>query len=392
MRTSRITAWATVAAVWFGGSEAAHADNTAVWLLKDINSARANGMGNCVVTMVSEESAYYNPASLGLWHLDKTFSFVAPHSTKWIPELADDFRLKSWSVSAGASKKLLRRSSPGETNLSFGLAYSVTRLSYGEFALTGETGIVLERYYPYDAAHCLAVGFGYERKVRIGIGYAIKFVDSRLAVMGAGADQDDGHGDGTAHQLGLMVSVPIHKLSSTGEALGESSNGQTAVEVTPTIAYVLDNLGSGMQYFDVSQSDDFPKLSRMGLSVLVAFTRDGCEFGSLRGSVESEKLHVDEATSQLKLGLEVGALKALFLRFGGFEPEGSHETLATFGAGLRLRPLFDSRARGNDTSDDRGFGDYLRRHLDVGVDYARYASNEDNSYSKTWFYALSLTF
>jgi hypothetical protein len=63
----------------------------------------------------------------------------------------------------------------------------------------------------------------------------------------------------------------------------------------------------------------------------------------------------------------------------------------TYGAGLRLRPLFERGSPGGGSTGVSGVGDYVRRNIDVGIDFARYASQRGNGYSKTWFYAISLS-
>jgi hypothetical protein len=355
--------------------------------LRDVNSARANGMGGCVVTTVGEESAYYNPASVGLLHLDKTVSFVAPHSTKWIPELTDDFRLESWSASVCMSRKPFKTPAPEPKTIALGLSYSHTRMSHGTFTRMDEIGNVIGRYENYDAAHCLAIGFGYRHKVHLGLGYAIKFVDQRYSDYGSGPER----ADGTAHQLGLLLELPLRELLPADLPHDDSLAGRTEVQITPTIAYVLDNLGRGMGYMEGEAYDDFPKMSRAGFSMLVAVVSGSREYCSLRGSLESEKLLVGDEPSQMKMGLEVGIRRALFLRVGKFESEGSNNQVPTYGFGFRLRGLLDGGRQVNDANSDGGFGAYFARHVDLAIDYAKYGNPDDNGLSKTWFYAVSLS-
>ena len=374
-----------------GTSEPLKAQETAVSFLRIVNSPRANGMGGCVVTMVSEESAYYNPASIGLLHLDKAVSFVVPHSTKWFPEMADDIRLKSWSVSVGASQRLFEKSATGQENISLGFAYSHTALNYGTFLRTSEHGDTLGLFESYDAVKCLAIGFGWQRKVRIGFGYAIKFIDSRLAPQGAGAEAGSGSADGTAHQFGLMVELPIHELTADDEPHNDASAGRTETKITPTFACVFDNLGKDMRYIDADQSDKLPKMSRVGLSVLVAVDSAGREYYSFRGSVEWEKLLVGNSPDQAKAGLEVGVLRTLFGRIGLLGFDEASERLTTYGLGFRLRGFLDAVFQDNAADEDRDFGAYFARHIDFAVDYAKYGSRDGNDLSKTWFYAISVS-
>jgi hypothetical protein len=348
-------------------------------------------MGGCVVTMVSEESAYYNPASIGLLHLDKTVSFVVPHSTKWLPEEAYDLRLNSWNVSVGASRRLLKKSTSGQDNISLGLAFTHTTLNYGTFVRTGETGNVIDQFESYDAANCLAVGFGYQHKLRIGFGYAIKFIDSRLGVMGEGMEAGSGVADGTAHQFGLMVELPIHEMIAGDAPRNDTSNGHTELRFTPALACVFDNLGKNMTYIDAAQSDELPKIRRVGLSMLVAAASGSKEYCSFRGSLEWEQLLIGDSPVLAKAGVEIGILGAFFARRGSLELDGTGSKLSTYGLGFRLRGLLRNVTEDKAGYEDRSFGAYFARHFDVAVDYAKYGSQENNSNSKTWFCAISVS-
>ncbi len=367
------------------------AQDAAVTFLGIVHSARANGMGSCVVTMVSEESAYYNPASAGLLHLDKTVAFVAPHSTKWLPETADDLRLKSWSASVCVSRKPFQKQDPKEANFSVGLAYSYATLNYGMFESINENGTAIGQFEAYDAVKCLTVGLGYRHKVRVGLGYAIKFIESHLAPQGAGAEAGSGSADGTAHQLGLIAELPFHELAAGDRSSDQTTAGRTELQATPTFAYVLDNLGKDLNYADAAQSDKLPRLSRLGFSLPLAIVSDGKEYCSFRGVMEWEKLQVDDVPILEKKGLEVGILRALFLRIGQFDTYGAPGQLSTYGAGFRLRGLLNGGRQFNETNDNGDFGVYLKQHVDLAVDYARYGNPKDNNYSKTWFYAISVS-
>ena len=367
------------------------AQGTGVNFLRIVNSPRANGMGGCVVTMVSEESAYYNPASIGLLHLDKAVSVVAPHSTKWVPEWADDLRLKSWSVSAGVSRKLLEKSGSGQDKISFGLAYSYATLNYGTFVRAGETGGIISRYESYDAASCLAVGFGWQHKVRIGIGYAIKFIDSRLGEWGAGMEAGNGNADGTAHQFGLMIALPIHELIASDAPSHDAPAMKTEIKVTPIFACVFDNLGKDLEYADGTISAKLPKMRRVGLSMLAAAASGSKEYCSFRGSLEWEKLLVGDAPGLMKAGVEAGIWGAFFARRGLLEFDEVGDRLSTYGLGFRLRGLLNEVSSDSSESETGGLGAYFARHFDLTVDYAKYGSQSGNNLSKTWFYAISVS-
>ena len=368
-------------------SPQAGAQVTALDFLRLVNSARANGMGGCVVTLVSEESAYYNPGSVGLFHLDKVVSFVGPHRTKWFPELADDLRLTSWSASVGGSSRMFRKPGQGRDNLSVGVAFSRTRMSYGTYTQLDEIGNIVGEYEPFDAANCLAIGFGWERTVRIGLGYAIKLLHSDL-----GHPQVGRSADAVAHQFGVLVEVPMYDLVKQDSSNESLASDEAQIRVTPTIAYVLDNVGNGITYREATRTYKLPKMSRLGVSIRGALASYRKEYCSLRGSVQIEKPYVGEHHRLANLGLEAGALKSFFVRIGSTEVEGAKDNLFTWGLGFHLGGLFDWCGVRRCGEDGHGFRAYLARHFDLAVDYAKWSKVEDNQWSNTWFYAVSLSF
>lgn len=209
--------------------------------------------------------------------------------------------------------------------------------------------------------------------------------------MGAGMEAGSGNADGTAHQLGLMVELPIHKLIACDEPQAEPSAGRTEIEVTPAFAYVLDNLGRDIRYIDAAQSDELPRMSRTGLSVLVAAVSGDKEYCSIRGSLEWEKPLIGDSPVLARAGVEIGILGAFFARRGLLEFNEVDSRLSTYGLGFRLRGLLNELLQGNRADDSCSLGAYLARHFDLAVDYAKYGSQDGNAFSKTWFYAISVS-
>ena len=94
-----------------------------VSFLTIVDSPRGNGMGGCVVNLVDEQSALYNPGALGLFHLDRTLAISVPYKNKWLPDLADDMYIRTQGLSGGLSYDLLQPDNSSVLNLSLGLAY-----------------------------------------------------------------------------------------------------------------------------------------------------------------------------------------------------------------------------------------------------------------------------
>jgi hypothetical protein len=66
--------------------------------LRLVNSPRAVGMGSGALLLVDQESVFYNPSAMALYHLNARISATSPFGTAWFPELVDDFRLRSASL------------------------------------------------------------------------------------------------------------------------------------------------------------------------------------------------------------------------------------------------------------------------------------------------------
>jgi len=375
------------------GDASESVSDAGVLFLRISHSARANGMGECVVNMVNEESVLYNPGSLGLLHLRKVFAVTAPIKTKWLPELTDDLRLKTFNLSGGLSTQRIGSKPHKKLNFALALAYSTVRLDYGSIVLTGETssdsiGVV----HPYDKADCYTVAGAVEYYVRIGIGYTYKRIHSELGVVGAGQEVGHGDGKGTAHDYGVVVEFPIGELVSSSLQTGDTSKHNLGLALTPSVAFTKANIGSGIKYKDAAQADRLPKVSRLGLSVYSAIKIGKATLGSLLLAVEKEKdLFGDKAEMQ-KRGLELGIFGMVYLRVGKYDDDAGevHTNTSGFGVSLggaiawlenleilRLKDDFVGRAVGN---------------LDLTFDYAKYGDDPDHPLSNTKFLGLSFSF
>jgi len=247
--------------------------NAAVLSLTNINSPRANGMGGCVANLVDEQSGYYNPGALGLFHLKRIAAFSAPNNTRWLPELSDDFRLKTWSASLGGSYQLLTRSTGKRFNISLGLAYSRMKMEWGTFSRTFETPEPIGTIETYDKVNTYSLGVAVEYYARLGVGYSIKKIHSQFSVPGAGTETGVGTTEGDAHDYGIILQLPIHSFFKEGMVVGRDSEVRWNLEFTPSIAYVKSNIGEDIYYIDLYQADPLPKTSRTGISLTGAIAR-----------------------------------------------------------------------------------------------------------------------
>ena len=108
-----------------------HASEAAVLVLQIVNSARAAGMGNCVVNLADEGAPLYNPGALGVFHLNKYIGTSLPLNSEWLPEVIGTIKLRSVAFSGGFAIPLRRTKSGIAPRMALAAAYSRVKLSFG---------------------------------------------------------------------------------------------------------------------------------------------------------------------------------------------------------------------------------------------------------------------
>jgi len=389
MRSRQYVLWLGFSIIAAGYAAPGRADISyrgGVQFLRIVNSPEANGMGTCGVNQVNEESAYYNPGALGLFHLHKVVAMTLPNNTKWVPDLADDIRLKTWHASGGMTDRLMTGRPEGRFNASLGLAYSYARLDYGEFLEVDPYGQVVSTYEAYEASRCYTVALGVEYYLRLGVGYTFKKIETKLTDQGAGAERVLAFARGDAHDYGLIVELPLHSWFTNGIGLHGSLERQVRLRVTSSFAYVRSNVGDDLEYVDAAQSDPLPTLKRIGFSAAGALDWNEKECLAIRGVVETETLLLGDRPKATKKGVELGALGIAYFRLGGTDDVMINGT--TWGLGFRLRGVFQWLRLTERPQYTRGLLGYLVRHFDLSFDFARWRGVG----GKTEFMRLAVSF
>ena len=198
-----------------------------------VNSARANGMGGCTIDLVSEESALYNPAGVGLFHLSRTIAIAWPQSTKWLPTLTDDLRLKSYTLSAGMSSQRLHWVKDPLLNVSLAFAFSRLELDYRSPAIP----YVSRERTQCDRADCYTIALGADYLIRVGIGYTYKRITTGIM---DSPDSYSSYSVPNGEDVGITVELPLWRVwrSKHPQKLLEPP---PAVQITPRYTYVIAN-------------------------------------------------------------------------------------------------------------------------------------------------------
>jgi len=350
-----------------------------------VNSPRANGLGRCSINLVDEQSPLNNPGALGLFHLEKIFAASLPSNTKWLPNFADDIRLKTTGISGGVSYQLFNPVADVGYNFSFGLAY---------FQKTFELAIPFGERDPgefnyinrYDRAdyYSLGLGFQLERFCRVGIGLTYKQILSELSA------PMDFEARSTPFDLGIIVELPLMGVLQPANAKSASRDNGPRFELAASFAFIQSNMGDDIAYDGDDYTDPLPESRRMGISIHSALHRGVATIGSGRliGEIEED----NKPDNVLKGGLELGLLNIVFLRGGHYDDDqgGVHHT--TLGLGLSLNGVIAWLEELDSIQLQDDVMGRLIRNFNVSFDYARFfAEGEEQAVDNTEFFKFNIS-
>jgi len=293
--------------------------------LRMVNQPVSNAMGDCAINFMGEGSALYNPGSLGLYHLEKSFSIAFPHSTEYAPQFFNELYLKSFSISLGTLIKHTAKTEKGFSGMSVGFSYSRLAFDYGLSSRVGEYGEDLGTYKPYDQADYITFGFGIDYCIKAGIGTTYKRIKSVL--------NDDLRSDGNAFDIGIIIELPIEKFIKHNNNYAPKFN-KFKFEVKPTIALVVSNLGKGLSYIDADQDDPLPKLFKFGLSSYQSLKFKKSVMLSSKFIYEHNRDLKGRPDMINKFGIELGLVDIVFIRLGKYTQDALNEDVKTRGFGL----------------------------------------------------------
>jgi hypothetical protein len=150
---------------------------TAVPFLIIPNSPEGNGMGGIAASLISDNaiSTISNPAQLGIFSLNDFFnaSTYTP-KTPW----ANGISLDATALNAGINlKKYLDLPTP----ISFGVGYSRVYFDLGNVNYTSpDNPQTIAAEHEYEKSDNLSFGIGIDYKVKLGLGYSSKWINSKL--------------------------------------------------------------------------------------------------------------------------------------------------------------------------------------------------------------------
>lgn len=234
-------------------------------------SAETNGMGGASASVISDNAlaTIANPAQLGLFSLDNRFNagtFLT--KTSW-PSGFQATNNSIFATAMNAGLKLNRWLSL-PVPFSFGAGYSRVYMDQNNFEVIPFGGPkIISLWQALQTMQSLTLSFGLDYWVRLGFGYNLKWISSKLTSAYPTIDVGPAEGNAAAHDYGLLLDIPVVKILSKLKG-SEIKAGRTLSPVFDlSIAYAGRNIGDGIHYIDPANTDPFPREAVMGLSTVI---------------------------------------------------------------------------------------------------------------------------
>ncbi len=338
-----------------------------------VNSPRAVGMGSGALLLTDQESIFYNPSAMALYHLNANASATSPFGTAWIPILTDDFRLRSASLTYSFMRNQAKTSA-------FSLGLLFQRFSYGQVATLNMSGQPNGTSKPRDMAVGLTLGYAKTGAFKYGFGITTRYINSNLK--GSGGDLfTNATASAILIDAAAMIEVPI-----TG-----SKTEEKQVSLRASVLQTL--IGSNLTFIQVKNADPSPKINQFGAALSAHWGPPNLRSMSLLASAQLDR-DVSGATNNLsattRAGLEVGFYEMVYGRIGAFSSDSGEPLLKSFGAGFSLngflKLIHHNQLDATVANNDFPFW----RSVDVRFDYAKIRTLNNLAISGTKFWKVSI--
>ena len=301
-----LTVTITMTAAWWGPSPAYK-------FLNEPATPEVVALGGCSTTRTDAEAGLYNPAALGVFHLENKCAVSFPlHGTPVLP-LTDEAYTASQSVSAGLSLSQLGLAPEHGPNLSFAFGYARSEKHWGELpgSISGYgDDFIVEQVAESVESYSISVAIDY--KVRLACGYSSKQAHSDFARISVNDDE------ARLYDIGLMFTTRLRRRLHRSDS--PFSAEHTFVNVVPTISFVHRNavrkLPPEAYYYNYPGERLIRARNVLGLSVRGALDReDRVELISFTAAAEFSGETNSRAEVE-SVGAEIGICGLLFLRTG----------------------------------------------------------------------------
>ncbi len=315
-------------------------------------SVKANGMGQAGMTIVSNNSYYFNPAILGLLTARKQIS-VSSYTT-W-SKLSPITEFYNFSVSLPMLHKNV-----GNVDYYFGAAYYRTKLvsddlvertyERGTYDGTGRT------FNWEDKSDNVVLSFARTGTVDIAVGGTIKHISESVY---------DYSATGYGFDVGAIVRYNMKNNTTEGNSLF----------IIPAIGFSLKNLGADMTL--VTNSYSLPKSTSFGGSVTTGITKlfsgnRTADLYKLAPAFDIEKQHDDRWV--YRLGVDLSVYEIINLRIGRITDNVSSPSEMTYGFSLSSFQFgkFAMLVSGSEQSNLSGIEKFFYEKVNIEYNFASY--------------------
>ena len=358
------------------------------YFLKEVATPRAMSLGKCAVAIPDEESGAYNPATLGVVHLDKTLSISIPVLYRYMPDYSDEYRLKTFGLSAGISYGILKPERKNKFDFCLAFGYSKTNIDLGSRRRFNEFGEWISTFDIYESADIYSTSIGVKYYLKAGIGFSHKVIKSSIPLF---FESDPELVKTSARDFGVYVEAPILELARINSGIDKSKESSVYYELNIAVAFAQANMGddkptgTGLERLYI-----FPNIGRTGFSITGAMKEGNRSLVSLLFTLEREKDIKYDRQNINKYGFEFGLGDILFARMGHYSDTYREEKDDTWGIGLNIgRALSGLILHGKNSIGNR-FADDLISGIDLTIDYA-YIREDDSRYNDTNILYLNLS-
>lgn len=233
-------------------------------------SAETNGMGGASASVISDNAlaTIANPAQLGLFSLDNRINAGTYLANASWPSGFQATNNSIFATALNAGLKLNRWSSLPVT-VGFGAGYSRVHTDLNNFEVIPFGGPqLISRWQASQTMQSLTLSLGLDYWVRLGFGYNLKWINSKLTSAYPTIDVGAADGNAAAHDYGLFLDIPVVRIISN------LNDGEIKIRhaLSPvfdlSIAYAGRNIGDGIYYIDPANTHPFPREAVLGLSVV----------------------------------------------------------------------------------------------------------------------------
>lgn len=234
-------------------------------------SAEANGMGGASASVLSDNAlaTVANPAQLGLFCLDNRFNastFLA--NASW-PSGFQDTHNSIYATALNVGVKLNKWFTL-PVPFSLGAGYSRLQMNLNNFEMMPFGGPqVISTWQASQAMQSLTLSVAFDYWVRLGIGYNLKWLSSRLTTAYPTTDVPPGQGNALAQDYGVLLDLPVVGDLSRIKGQQIEFNKGISPEMNLLLAYSRRNIGKGIYYIEPGNSHPFPREAVLGLSAVV---------------------------------------------------------------------------------------------------------------------------